>query len=186
MSDATRLLHDIAAGDHSATTKLLPLLYGELHRLARQSMHGHATGHTLQPTALIHEAYLRMFDEQPAAWEGKRHFLCFAAKAMRSVLIDHARAQHTEKRGQGRRPLTLEDNVAAHDDPETILALHDALTRLGEIDPDLAQVVELRFFGGLGVEEAAEVMGTSPSTVKRSWRTAKAWLRRALDPGDPT
>jgi len=182
MTDVTRLLHAAAAGDTSATEGLLPLIYGELHRLASQSMRGQDVDHTLQPTALIHEAWLKLVHLQDPAWTGRRHFLGVAAKAMRAILIDHARGRSADKRGGGRRAMQLDADTIAVDESESLLELHGALERLGELDESLARLVELRFFGGLTVEEAAEVLEVSTRTVKRSWRTAKAWLQRELDP----
>jgi RNA polymerase sigma factor (TIGR02999 family) len=190
MSDATRILEELTAGDRSAAERLLPLVYGELHRLAANSMRGQGSEHTLQPTALVNEAYLRLFDAPasggaPPAFRGRRHFLAIAARAMRHVLIDHARVQNAQKRGSGSRPIRLDEQRIPARDSTAMLALHDALTALAEVDAELAEVVELRFFGGLGVDEVAELQGVSPSTVKRSWRVAKAWLRRALDQESP-
>jgi RNA polymerase sigma factor (TIGR02999 family) len=186
MSEATRILEELAAGDASAAHRLLPLVYGELHRLATHSMHGQGNQHTLQPTALVNEVYLRLFDAPAAGggtpgFRGRRHFLAIAARAMRHVLIDHARTQNAQKRGAGDRPIRLDEQRIPVHDSHAVLALHEALIELARIDPELAEVVELRFFGGLGVEEVAELQRISPSTVKRSWRIAKAWLRKTLD-----
>ncbi len=147
-------------------------------------MRGQPQHHTLQPTALVHEAYLRLVDLPEAQWEGRRHFLGVAAKAMRAVLVDHARGRLTQKRGEGQKPMSLDENDISTDDTTTVLALHEALNDLARIDEPLARLVELRFFGGMTVEEAAQVLDVSPRTVKRGWRTAKAWLQRALDPED--
>jgi len=181
MNDVTKLLHAIAAGDASASEGLMPLIYGELHRLATHSMRGQAADHTLQPTALIHEAWLKLVHLQDPAWTGRKHFLGVAAKAMRAILIDHARARCAEKRGGGRHRVELDANTIAADESSSLLELHAALERLEHIDAKLARLVELRFFGGLTVEESAEVLDVSPRTVKRSWRTAKAWLLRELE-----
>jgi RNA polymerase sigma-70 factor, ECF subfamily len=181
--DTTRLLERLAAGGQ-APAELLPLVYGELHRLARRSMRSQASDHTLQPTALVHEAWLRLA-AGGTPMSGREHFLAVAAKAMRSVLIDHARGRNAKKRDAGRRPEELD--AAATEAPRSsrqLLALHEALGELAQIDPPLANLVELRFFGGLGIDELAAMTGVSPRTVKRNLRTARAWLRCTLDPGD--
>jgi len=181
MNDVTRLLQAVAAGDASASEGLMPLIYGELHSIATRSMRGQDADHTLQPTALIHEAWLKLVNLQDPDWTGRRHFLGVAAKAMRAILIDHARARKAEKRGGGRRGVDVDADTIAADESESLLDLDGALLRLEEIDAQLARLVELRFFGGLTVEECAEVLEVSPRTIKRSWRTAKAWLQRELE-----
>jgi RNA polymerase sigma factor (TIGR02999 family) len=188
MDDVTELLQRLGDGDAAAADRLLPLVYAELHRLARHSMAGQPA-QTLQPTALVNEAWLRMIAPE-AAWprvSGRNHFLGVAAKAMRSVLVDHARARLAEKRGLGRRGVPLDaDRLQVDDAPDkltNVIALHEALGSLAELDPQLVRVVELRFFAGLSVEETAAVLDVSDRTVKRSWRVARAWLRRELQSG---
>jgi RNA polymerase sigma factor (TIGR02999 family) len=154
-------------------------VYADLHRQAERYMRAQPAGHTLQTTALVHEAYLRLVDQSDTEWHSRAHFFGVAAKAMRSILVDHARARHAAKRGSGAAKVTLGQvgDVAA--DVE-VLDLHEALQRLAEFDPEKARLVELRYFGGLSIEEAAEVLEISPATVKRHWNTARAWLRREL------
>lgn len=181
MNADRELLRQIAEGDDATIERLLPLLYGELHALASRSMERQGRDHTLQPTALVHEAYLRIAELEAPRWQGRRPFLSLAAKAMRAVLVDHARARGADKRGAGRTRLALDEDALSIDrDGDTLLALHEALDELSRLDAQLAKVVELRFFGGLTVEETAEVLDVSPRTVKRGWRSARAWLERAL------
>jgi RNA polymerase sigma factor (TIGR02999 family) len=148
-------------------------------------MRAQPPGHTLQATGLVHEAYLRLVNHQPAGWNGRGHFFAVAAKAMRSILVDHARARGAAKRGGGADPLTLEDVEAVAEGEVPVLDLDEALSRLAQLDPRKGSLVELRYFGGLSIEETAEVLGLSPATVKREWRTARAWLRRELT-ADPS
>jgi RNA polymerase sigma factor (TIGR02999 family) len=179
--DITRLLEDLHAGREEAKEELIPLLYRELRTLAGQLMRSQRPGHTLQATALVNEAYLRLMGGKEGEWKDRRHFLKVAARAMRSVLIDHARNRLTVKRGKGLPVITLEEGAVFSDRPSNdILALDEALTRLGALDQRMAQVVELRFFGGFTVEETGRILGTSPATVKREWLTAKAWLREEI------
>ena len=177
----TDLLQAWASGDQTALDDLLPLVYDDLRRQARRFMRAQPAGHTLQTTALVHEAYLRLVGQSPVEWNGRAHFFGVAAKAMRSILVDHARARVAAKRGGSPRVVTLDD--AAGVAPQRgvdVLALDDALGRLAELDARKSKLVELRYFGGLGIEEAAAVLGVSPATVKREWTTARAWLRREL------
>jgi RNA polymerase sigma factor (TIGR02999 family) len=193
-NQVTPLLHAWAAGDSTALDRLVPLVYGDLHRLAERAMRAQPEGHTLQATALVHETYLRLV-ERPSgsaavAWEGRAHFFGVAARAMRSVLVDHARARRAAKRGgPAARRLTLEvaEAVAPGQGPTVdVLALDEALDRLAAMDGRKARLVELRYFAGLGIDEAAAVLGVSPATVKRDWTAARAWLRRELgEAGDP-
>jgi RNA polymerase sigma-70 factor, ECF subfamily len=177
----TDLLQAWASGDHSALDELLPLVYEELRGQARRYMRAQPAGHTLQTTALVHEAYLRLVGQSSVEWKGRAHFLGVAAKAMRSILVDHARARNAAKRGGSARAITLDaGGVAGPHASVDVLALDEALGRLAELDSRKSQLVELRFFGGLGIEEAAAVLGISPATVKREWTTARAWLRREL------
>ena len=178
--EVTRLLGELGRGDKDAVNQLLPLVYEELHRLARSYFRRERGEHTLQPTALVHEAYLRLVD-QHAPLESRGHFLAVAATQMRRILLDHARKHHAARRGGAAQKVLLEDTMAiSHQKPVDILALDAALRRLAALDADQSQVVELRFFGGLSVEETAEVMGVSPATVKRGWSSARAFLHREI------
>ena len=184
--DVTLLLHAMSEGRASAADDLFPIVYGQLHSLARACMRGQNAGHTLQTTALVNEAYLKLIgpthpDKQ---WEGRQHFMRVAARAMRSVLVDHARANHAAKRGGGwmRSPLAAAATFTGEPSAD-LLALDEALTALAAFDERKAHIVELRFFGGLSVEETAAATGASTATIKRDWRLARAWLRRELDAG---
>ncbi|MGE3166680.1 MAG: ECF-type sigma factor [Planctomycetota bacterium] len=161
------------------------LVYDELKRLAFRSLRGQSRGHTLQPTALVHEAYLRLASVEDPPWRDRTHFLATAATTMRHVLVDHARARATEKRGGSRRRITLDERLGSAAVPDVdLLALHEAMERLAELDPRKARVVELRFFAGLDLEETATVLGVSSMTVSNDWRFARAWIARALGVGD--
>jgi RNA polymerase sigma-70 factor, ECF subfamily len=177
----TTLLHAWERGDPLALERLLPLVIAELRRVARGRMARERDDHTLQPTALIHEVYLRLAAGPPVAWRDRAHFFALAARLMRHVLVDHARARGNQKRG-GRIPHVPLDEAAlcAPADDRTLLAFHDALDALGAVDPRRGQVVELRVFGGLSVAETADVLRVSPETVMRDWKRAKAWLAREL------
>jgi RNA polymerase sigma-70 factor, ECF subfamily len=178
----TALLRSWGQGDRAALDALLPVVYDELRRRARRQMRAQPSGHTLQTTAIIHEAYLRLVGQQETDWQSRAHFFGVAAKAMRSVLVDHARAQRAAKRGGGAAQVTLADVDAVAPEPAVdVLALEEALTRLATFDPRKGQLVELRYFGGLGIEETAVVLGVSSATVKREWVLARAWLRRELE-----
>ncbi|HEV8112427.1 MAG TPA: ECF-type sigma factor [Planctomycetota bacterium] len=182
---ATELLHRLRAGDAHAGEELLPLVYEELHRIAASLMSEQRGDHTLQATALVHEAYLRLVDEKAqASFESRAHFLCVAAKAMRSVLVDHARRRGAGKRSAAGERITLSQIGETLDaDSPDLLALDEALTGLAAMDETLARVVELRFFGGLSVEETARVLSVSEPTVVRAWRVARMWLQRELSRG---
>jgi RNA polymerase sigma factor (TIGR02999 family) len=187
-ADVTGLLHAWGAGDEAARDALLPAVYAELRRQARRAMRREDAGHTLQPTALVHEAYLRLVDQRRARWESRTQFFAVAAQAMRRILVDHARGRHRAKRGGGATPVTLADvDLAAGGAGDTVevagvdtLALDDALTRFAALDPAKARLVELRYFAGLSIPEAAAALGVSPATVGRDWAVARAWLRREL------
>ena len=180
------------AGDAAALDALLPSVYAELRRQAQRALRREGAGHTLQPTALVHEAYLRLAEQERGQWRNRAQFFGVAAQLMRRILVDHARARHAAKRGgAGRTCVTLADDhahaVEAVQEPALdILALHDALTRLAVLDAQQARVVELRYFGGLTIEETASTLDISPATVKREWAVSRAWLRRELrrDDGD--
>jgi RNA polymerase sigma-70 factor, ECF subfamily len=177
----TDLLQAWASGDQTALDELLPLVYDDLRRQARRYMRAQPAGHTLQTTALVHEAYLRLVGQSSVEWNGRAHFFGVAAKAMRSILVDHARARSAAKRGGSARAITLDDaGVPGPQASVDVLALDEALGRLAELDARKSRLVELRYFGGLGIDEAAAVLGVSPATVKREWTTARAWLRREL------
>ena len=183
-ADLTPLLLEWGKGDASAGEQLLPAIYAELHRQATRAMRREGVDHTLQATALVHEAYLRLVDQRRIEWRNRAQFFGVAAQAMRRILVDHARGQHAVKRGGGMQQITLNDAnqpVAADSDASVdLLALHEALERLAALDPDQAKLVELRYFAGLNIEETADALGVSPATVKREWATARAWLRREL------
>jgi RNA polymerase sigma factor (TIGR02999 family) len=175
----TQLLEDARHGDPQALDRLLPLVYAELHRIAESHMRSERPDHTLQPTALVNEAFLRLVGGTPAAYNDRTHFLSAASRAMRRVLVDHGRMRQAAKRG-GLNVTLDEALVGAQPKSLDMLALDDALTRLAAADPRSAQVVEMRFFGGLGIPEIADALGTSPATVKRDWQFAKGWLAREL------
>ena len=177
----TALLDDWSRGNTSALNQLLPLVYAELRRIAARQLRSERSNHTLQPTALVHEVYLRLVDQRHVDWQSRAHFFGVAARIMRRILVDHARRHRAGKRGEGMRCVSIDEakGVAASNEIP-ILALDQALDRLKEVDSQLAEIVELRAFGGLTIEEAAHVLKVSPSTVKREWRTAKAWLNREL------
>jgi RNA polymerase sigma factor (TIGR02999 family) len=163
---------------------LLPLVYAELRRLAASYLRRERPDHTLQPTALVHEAYLRLVDQTQARWQNRAHFLGVAAQMMRRILVDHARGHRAEKRGGDFQILSLDENIdVSGERAADLVALDEALKRLAELDPQKSRVVELRFFGGLSVEETAEVLGVSAPTVKRQWRMAKAWLYGQVQKG---
>lgn len=180
----TRVLEALHRGEPFATEQLLPLVYDELRRLAGQQMVGEAAGHTLQPTALVHEAFLRLVGDQDRnSWDSRGHFFVAAAEAMRRILIENARRKKATKRGgdRSRRELREEDAVLDPDDSDSLLALDEALTRLAAVDVELAQLVQLRYFTGLTIDETAEILNISPRTVKRNWAYARAWLRREME-----
>lgn len=184
-NDVTQLLRQWRGGDEDAVEQLFPLVYSELRRIAQRHMRGERSGHTLQTTALVHEAYMRLVDAE-VSWSDRAHFFALSARIMRRVLVDHARTRDREKRGGGETPLSLEDvRVGPASQPVGITALDEALTRLQEFDERKAKIIELHFFGGLTYDEAAEALDLSPATVHRELRTAKAWLHNALH-GDPS
>lgn len=181
-ADLTQLLRKWHGGDQEALGKLMPLVYDELRELAKRYMGKQGSGHTLQTTALLHDAYLKLFNYADVGWNSRAHFFGFAAQVMRSLLVDHARRHASAKRGGSPERVTLEDvAVVSSEGSDAVLALNEALERLAAFDPSKARIVELRHFGGLSVEETAEVLGVAPITVKRQWLRAKAWLRRELN-----
>lgn len=187
-ADLTTLVAAAGHGDRAAWDRLVPLVYGELKRLAQSQMRREREGNTIQPTALVHEAFLRLFGQYQSEWSNREHFFGAAARVMRRVLVDAARSRTAAKRdGGGRRsldePSAAPAALAFEDRSTDVLAVDDALMKLAELSPDQAQIVELRFFGGLSVEQAARVMGVSPATVERGWRIARAFLLRELKGG---
>jgi RNA polymerase sigma factor (TIGR02999 family) len=181
--DLTGLLRAWSRGDRAAEERLLPLVYAELRRQAARQMRRERRPHTLRPTALVHEAYLRLV-RQRETWQNRVQFFAVAARIMRRVLVDHARRHEAVKRDGARRRVTLDEGVASVKPRDLdVLALEEALRELAELDPAKARLVELRFFGGLGLEETAEVLQVSASTVTREWRLARAWLYRRLGSG---
>lgn len=188
MTDVTQVLNRMEAGDTAAASELLPLVYAELRRLASQKMRDEAADHTLQATALVHEAYLRLVDGVTAQrWENRGHFFAAAAEAMRRILIESARARKSLKNGanQPHFEIAVDDALVTAADADQLLDLDDALTRLADVEPELARLVELRFFIGLTIEQSAEILGVSPRTVKRNWSFARAWLGRELGAEKP-
>jgi RNA polymerase sigma factor (TIGR02999 family) len=177
----TQLLQSWSQGDPGAIEKLVPLVYDELHRLAQRYMADERPGHTLQTTALVNEAYLRLVYSQHSNWEGRTHFFGVCAQVMRRILVDWARSRQALKRGGDVPALDLDEALAAAKQPGTdLVAMDDALQALTAVDPRKGRVVELRFFGGLSVKETAEILKMSPETVQRDWKFAKSWLRREL------
>jgi RNA polymerase sigma-70 factor (ECF subfamily) len=182
--DATTMLVRMRAGDSRAADELLPLVYDELHRLASHYLRGERAGHTLQTTALVHEAYLRLVNQERVQTGDRVYFIALAARAMRRILVDHARQRLTGKRGGGQPRIPLDDAVALFESRSAdLITLDDALHDLAQINRRQGSVVELRFFGGLTAEEAAEALGVTTRTVERDWRHARAWLYRALADG---
>lgn len=182
--DVTGLLQAWGRGDEGALQKLMPLVYEQLHVAARRYMAHERPGHTLQTTALIHETYLRLVDVRRVKWQNRAHFLAVCAQLMRRILIDFARSRHYEKRGAATPHVNFDEALLVTAQPDVnLVALDDALNRLAQVDERKSKVVELRFFGGLNVKEAAEVMKVSPDTVMRDWKLAKVWLLRELRGG---
>lgn len=182
--EVTQLLLAWGAGEQSALEKLIPPVQAELRRIARRYMVGERNGHTLQTTALVNEAYMRLIDCQKVNWQSRAHFFAVSAQLMRRILVDHARARNYQKRGAGAFNVTLDEaKVGPQERGHELVALDDALQALAEMDPRKGRVVELRFFGGLSVEETANVLSVSQDTVLRDWRLAKAWLRREMTHG---
>jgi RNA polymerase sigma-70 factor (ECF subfamily) len=174
--EVTQLLQAARGGDENAARRLIPVVYQELRRLAGRYMREERRDHTLQPTALVHEAYLRLVEQAGVDWQNRAHFLGIAAQMMHRILVDHARGHARMKRGGEQIRVPLEEAIVLPVNDGQLLALDEALHRLAKIDPRQSRIVELRFFGGLSVEETAEVLGVSPKTVKRDWSVARAWL----------
>jgi RNA polymerase sigma-70 factor (ECF subfamily) len=175
--DVTTLLGQLVKGNDAAASKLIPIVYDELRRLAAGYMRRERKDHTLQPTALVHEAYLKLIEQRAVDWQGRAHFFGIAAQIMRRILIDHARGHMRDKRGGGAIPVPLDEAlVFSPEQSSELVALDASLERLAKLDPRQSRIVELRFFGGLTVEQTAEMLGISAKTVKREWSMAKAWL----------
>jgi RNA polymerase sigma factor (TIGR02999 family) len=181
--EITVLLAQFAKGDEGAISKLLPLVYDELHRLAASYMRRERPDHTLQPTALVNEAYLKLLEQHDANWQNRAHFFGVAAQLMRRILIDHARGHLRAKRGAGQKVALDEALAFSEEQSGELVALHEALERLEKLDARQGRIVELRFFGGLTLEETASVLDISPKTVERDWQVAKAWLNMELKEG---
>jgi RNA polymerase sigma-70 factor, ECF subfamily len=180
--EVTSLLAAWGNGDQSALNELMPLVYSELHRMARRAWSRQQQGNTLQPTALINEAFLKLAGAENASFQNRCHFMAVACTAMRQILVNHAKARHTGKRGSGELLVPIDDiQLAVTQQAAEVVALHDALTRLQEIDPRKSQVVEMRYFAGLSIEETADALGVSVITVNRDWRLARTWLIREIN-----
>ncbi len=180
-AEVTRVLNAIADGDRQAADRLMPMVYEEFRRLAQSYLGREDTAHTLQPTALVNEAYLKLIDQTRVNWQGRTHFFAVGAQVMRRILVDHARGKQREKRGGGRQRIALDEQLTISPSrDEDLLALDEALDKLSAIDARQARIVELRFFGGLTVDEVAEVLGVSKRTVEAEWTMIRAWLRREL------
>ena len=184
-SEVTQLLRHVESADRSTVDRLFAAVYQQLHNLAGQYFRREQEGNTLQPTALVHEAYVKLVDQTHVDWQGRTHFFAVAAQAMRRILVDHARRRGAAKRGGNRHRIALDDNLVVESSRDVdLLALEDALTKLTKLDPRQAQMIELRFFGGLSIAEVAKVMGTSKRSVEREWTMVRAWLRRELSTSD--
>lgn len=184
-ADVTNLLIDWNHGDESALDRLIPVVYDELRRLANRCMSQEGPGHTLQSTAVVHEAYLKLIDQQRVHWQNRTQFFAVAAQLIRRILVDHARTANASKRGGAARKLSLDENIAFESRDLDLVALDDAMASLAQFDPQQSRVIELRFFAGLTIEQTAETLGISPTTVKRDWITAKAWLFNELNRAKP-
>jgi RNA polymerase sigma-70 factor (ECF subfamily) len=183
----SRWLGDARAGKQAALDALFPVVYDELRRVARAHLRRERAGHSLQSTLLVNEAYLRLLNERQVNWQNRAHFCAIAANSMRQILIEHARARRAAKRGGGAERVTITDGmVPSSGTPIDVEALDEALTRLAVLDPRRARIVELKYFGGLGIEEIGRVLDVSPATVKRGWALARAWLRREIHGSDPS
>ena len=180
-ADVTQLLIAWSNGDQAARERLMSVVYEELHRLARRYMRNESPGHTLQTSALVNEAFIRLVDQRDVHWQNRSHFFGIAAQMMRRILVDYARSRNFAKRGGGERALSLDEGLIVSEERSAeVVAVHEALEGLAKIDPRQAQIVELKFFGGLSNDETGEVLAVSPGTVARDWTMAKAWLRREI------
>ena len=182
--EVTRLLIDWGNGDQAALDELIPLVYDELRRLAGRYMRRESQGHTLQTSALVNEAYLRLIDQKSVQWQNRAHFFGVAAQLMRRILVDHARSRSRAKRGGRAQMVSLTEQAVISKEVAEVIALDEALKNLAEMDPRKSQIVEMRFFGGLTTEEVAEVLKVTSRTVEREWRKAKAWLHHAISKGE--
>jgi len=181
--EVTQLLIAWSDGDQAARDQLMPVVYEELHRLARRYMRRELPGHTLQTSALVNEAFLRLVDQRNVHWQSRAHFFAIAAQMMRRILVDYARNRGSGKRGGGERALSLDEGLIVSEERSAeVVAVHEALEQLAKFDGRKSQIVELRFFGGLSIDETAEVLGVSPGTIMADWTVAKAWLRREISP----
>jgi len=187
LPDVTQLLVNWSKGDQSALDELMPLVYGELRRLAGAYLRRERSNHTLQSTALVNEAFMRLVNQRDVQWRNRAHFYAIAAQMIRRILVDYARSQHAEKRGAGAIKLELDEAMAVAQTGRDVdlLGLNDALDALAELDERQSRIVELRFFAGLSIEETAEVMHLSPASIKREWQTARAWLFRKMTRTSP-
>jgi len=183
-ASVTKLLHAWRQGDEAALARLTPLVHQELQRIARRCMRGERIGHSVQATALVNEAYLRLVGVQHVNWQNRAHFLAMSARLMRRILVELARARTREKRGGGAVRVSLADGLLTSERGHDVVALDDALEALARLEPRKSQVVELRFFGGLSVDEVSEALGISPETVMRDWKFSKAWLMNELQPAE--
>ena len=181
--EVTELLIAWGDGDQAARDQLMPVVYEELHRLARRYMRRESPGHTLQTSALVNEAFLRLVDQRNVHWQSRAHFFAIAAQMMRRILVDYARNRGSGKRGGGEPALSLDESLIVSEERSAeVVAVHEALEQLAKFDARKSQIVELRFFGGLSIDETAEVLGVSPGTIMADWTVAKAWLRREISP----
>jgi RNA polymerase sigma factor (TIGR02999 family) len=179
--DVTQVLRELSDGDRDAPARLMPLVYDELRKLSQGYLKDERRDHTLQATALVHEAYMRLVDWENVTWQNRAHFFAVAAQVMRRILVDHARKRSAQKRGGGMTKLSLDEAVSFAQEREVdLVALDDALKSLAQLDEAQSKIVELRFFGGLTIEETAEALSISPATVKREWTLAKAWLHKTI------
>jgi RNA polymerase sigma factor (TIGR02999 family) len=184
LSQTTSLVQAVAAGDRLAADQLMAEMYGELRTLARRYLDRERPGHTLQPTALVNEVYLKLVDQSEVDWKGRTHFFALGAQVMRRVLVDHARRKGRAKRGGGLQRAAVDVSLISARSAADVLAVHEAIQDLGKLDPRQARIVELRFFGGLSVAEVAEVLGLAQRTVEAEWTMIRAWLRRRLSDED--
>lgn len=184
--DVTTLLIEWSAGDSAALNDLTPLVYDELHDLAARALRRERPGHTLQATALIHEAYLKLIDQRRVRWQDREHFFAVASQIMRRILVSHARSRLCSKRGAGNIPLTFDEAAVPPSEDLDLVALDDALESLSKLDPEQERIIELRYFGGLSIESTARVLGVSESTISREWDLARAWLQREVMRGSRT
>ena len=182
-SDVTQLLNAWSDGRQEALDELMPIVYQELRRLARSYLRGERDEHTLQPTALVNEAYLRLVDQRNVRWQSRSHFYGIAAQLMRRILVDHARKRHSEKRGGGDARIPFDEALGMPTKARDLVALDDALSDFAKLDPRCAKIVELRQFGGLSIDETATALGVSPATVKRRWEFGRTWLFKQLNQG---